>query len=177
MNDMSSSRSLNDIIFQGIYSYKVPRRARKANSPKKRGAKPVGAYRYDAFIEIFKAVDPGADMRIAEIYKAYFGRPAPDEFHKMKRELDRTFNSFNTAKRGFLIVRGAAPHTKRMIVDDGTHLIKAYSTLPPKEMKARLERERKKLQEKSIDKWAPSPDNPEDKLGFSHLDIRVLRFL
>ena len=177
MNDMSSSRSLNDIIFEGIYSYKVPRKARKANSPKKRGAKPVGAYRYDAFIEIFKAVDPGADMRLADIYTAFLGKPAPASFHKMRQELDRTLNDFNQAGRGFLIVRGFAPNTKRMIVDDGTHKIKPYSRVSAKQLKARLEREKEKLHEKSIDKWMPNPDNPEDKLGFSHLDIRVLRFL
>lgn len=174
---MSSSRTLNDIIFEGIYSYKVPRKARRANTPRKKGAKPVGSYRYDAFIEIFKAVDPGADMRLADIYTAFLGRPPPATFHKMRQELDRTLNDFNNAGRGFLIIKGAAPNTKRMVVDDGTHKIKAYSRVSAKKLKARLEREKAKLQEKSIDKWAPSPDNPEDKLGFSHLDIRVLRFL
>lgn len=172
-----SSRSLNDIIFDGIYSYKVPKAAKRANRPSRRGAKPLGSYKYDRFIDIFKSVGVGADMHIYDIYKAFMERDPPESTHKTKRELDRAFNNFNNAKRGFIITRGFMPHTKKMVIDDGSYQIKKYSTISANVLRKRRELEEKKLREKNIDKWSPTPDNPEDKLGFSHLDIRVLKFL
>lgn len=171
------SRSLNDIIFEGIYSYKRPKKARQLNAPRRHGVKPVGSYKYDKFLDIFKLVGPGEDMHVVDIYVEYMGREAPESNHKVKRELDRAFNAFNLAKRGFVILRGQAPHTKRMVVDDGSYEIKEYSTRGPKYLRDRKENALKRLQQKTIDKWSPTPDNPEDKLGFSHLDIQVLKFL
>ena len=177
---MSNNRSLNDIIFEGIYTYRIPKKARRSNTPgsrKGRKIRPFGSNKYDSFVDIFKSVGFGADVHITDIYQVYMKRPAPDSTRKIKQELDRHFNNFNQAKRGFVIVRGLLPYTKKMVIDDGSYTIKKYSKLSANALRKRREREEEKLRNRSIDKWAPAPDDPEDKLGFSHLDIQVLKFL
>lgn len=179
MNGTSSKRTIHDLILDGIYNYNVPSRTKKANARQLRqgAVKPLGSRKTDSFIDVFHKFGLGKSVHIADVYDAYYNVESGISVASAKSRLDRSIQEFNLAKRGFVIVKGLFPNTKRMIVDDGSFVQKRYSNKSPRHEARRKEREEQRLRDSAIDKWTLKPDNPEDSIGLSQYHAKVLGFL